>query len=328
MEYTLIKVNELLTKTKEEVGSTADIMVLINNIYYKTKSNTFLLNVIDDLTTGGTTDAASAQQLVVLKALIDWQNYAEGFIFDYTANWTLTPSGTDVDVVIPTCDILAPNSSTPVERTGTSGTITENGGLVLVFSDPTYSYVFVDDLTDPLYADGIENTWVIVKNVGGNLYSRNTSMYKFISPDLTDLTDGGATTLHKHDHDNMDGKDIAATGVTYGHVAEALFKLINKTPQTLTSSAAISMDIEDGLNRNLSLAHDATLTFSNLVAGAEGNIDVINTGTYTLAISPTPYVINDGAGAIILTDNGVTVLSYYYTGTYLRITYGSKYTNA
>lgn len=101
-----------------------------------------------------------------------------------------------------------------------------------------------------------------------------------------------------------------------------------KEPQTLTSSAAISMNVRDGQNANLTLAHNATLTLSNLEAGDEGNIDIINSGSYTLTISPTPYVINDGAGVVTLTASGVDVISYYYTGTYLRVTYGPNYTNS
>ena len=107
-----------------------------------------------------------------------------------------------------------------------------------------------------------------------------------------------------------------------------LYKRLNKVQQTLASSANIAMDLEDGLNGYLSLAHNTTLTISNMVTASEGNIVIDNTGTFTLAISPTPYVINDGAGLITLTDNGRTILSYYYDGTALNITYGSTYPNS
>lgn len=108
----------------------------------------------------------------------------------------------------------------------------------------------------------------------------------------------------------------------------SFYKQSNRTQQTLTSGTSISMDVTDGINAYLSLAHNATLTLSNLFTAAEGNIIIDNTGSFTLAISPTPYVINDGAGAITLTSSGRDILSYYYDGTNLNITYGTNYTNA
>jgi hypothetical protein len=38
--------------------------------------------------------------------------------------------------------------------------------------------------------------------------------------DATDLTDGGETSLHTHDHDNLNGIDQAASGVANGHISD------------------------------------------------------------------------------------------------------------
>jgi len=116
------------------------------------------------------------------------------------------------------------------------------------------------------------------------------------------------------------------TTITGNGMAETPLKAL-KAQQTLTSSASIAMNINLGQNAYISLGHSATLTISNLVAGNEGNIVIDNTGSYTLTISPTPYVINDGAGDIALAASSRTILSYYYDGTALNITKGENYTN-
>jgi hypothetical protein len=99
---------------------------------------------------------------------------------------------------------------------------------------------------------------------------------------------------------------------------------VNVTYQTLVSSASISMNIENGLNAKLNLAHNATLTLTGLASGDEGNIEVIQGATdYTLALIPTPYVLNDGGSTIELLSGAgnVTVISYSYDGTTLLVTY-------
>lgn len=95
--------------------------------------------------------------------------------------------------------------------------------------------------------------------------------------------------------------------------------------QTLTSGTTETMDLDNGLNAYLSLAHNITLTLSNLFTGAEGNIIIDNTGSYTLTISPTPKVFNSGGGVVSLTASSRTIVSYYYDGTSLNINYANDY---
>lgn len=105
-----------------------------------------------------------------------------------------------------------------------------------------------------------------------------------------------------------------------------------KTYQTLTSvTNATAMNVALGLNAKITLTENTTITLSNLASGDEGNIVITQAaGNYTVAISPTPYVIDDGAGAIVITDGvgSITVLSYSYDGARLLINYGANYTNS
>ena len=117
---------------------------------------------------------------------------------------------------------------------------------------------------------------------------------------------------------------------TTGEVKQRAIKRVFKAYQTLTSSTSITMDVKAEQNAKVTLAHNATLTLSNLVDGDEGNIIITQdaTGGRTLAVSPTPKVINGGGGAITLTGaaNSIDILSYTYDGSRLFITYGTNYT--
>ena len=63
-----------------------------------------------------------------------------------------------------------------------------------------------------------------------------------------------------------------------------------------------------------------------------GNIKVTQdaTGGRTLTLLPTPDVINGGAGVITLTGtaSSTDIISWWYDGTDLNVTYGLNYTKA
>ena len=105
-----------------------------------------------------------------------------------------------------------------------------------------------------------------------------------------------------------------------------------KTYQTLLSASnATPMNTAISVNGKMTLAESTTITLSNLVSGDEGNIVITQVAAnYTVAISPTPYVINAGAGAVVITNGAgsITVLSYSYDGSRLLVNYGANYTNA
>lgn len=167
---------------------------------------------------------------------------------------------------------------------------------------------YVDDISDPNFV-----TYGIVTGTSSNDYLVTKGYVDDVkfNPDVTvySLVSGSSNN------------DIL---VTKGYVDD-LF--LNQT-QILTSDTTILMDVRKGKNSKLTLGHNATLTLQNLIDGDEGNIIVTNSGTFTLAISPTPYVINGGGGTISLTSNGRDVLSYFFDGVDLNITYGTNYTNA
>ena len=125
--------------------------------------------------------------------------------------------------------------------------------------------------------------------------------------------------------------DRGKTAYDHSQVAHAPIPKV-KTYQSLSSSSnAIAFNTNNGVNMKTTLTENTTITLSNLVDGDEGNIVITQAaGNYTVAISPTPYVIDDGAGAVVITDGAgsVTILSYTYDGSRLFITYGANYTNS
>jgi hypothetical protein len=84
-------------------------------------------------------------------------------------------------------------------------------------------------------------------------------------------------------------------------------------------------------NAKLLLEADSTLIFKNLESGCEGNVIVTQdgTGAWTLDITPTPFVVNNGGGVVAIaeTAGAITILSYTFDGTNLFVTFGVEYTN-
>lgn len=122
-------------------------------------------------------------------------------------------------------------------------------------------------------------------------------------------------------------------GVAYTHSQTAHAPIPKvKTYQSLSSSSnAIAFNTNNGVNMKTTLTENTTITLSNLVSGDEGNIVITQAaGNYTVAISPTPYVIDDGAGVVAITDGAgsITILSYSYDGAILLLNYGANYTNS
>lgn len=182
-EYVILKIPELTLIQKETVGQNSDIIVETAEGTFRTKSSTFLIDVINNLTTTNDNAALSATMGTTIKGLIDWQNEADGLIFDYDANWTLVNVGNDITTTIPAGRLRETDNTAVVNISGTSGTVVENGGIVLTKVSPTaYSYSFVSDLTT--VEDGTDDVYIIAKNLDGKLYSRNPSLFKFILGDV------------------------------------------------------------------------------------------------------------------------------------------------
>ena len=177
--YNTTKIPDLTLKQVDELTGSEDVQIVQSGVNFRTKSANLINDVEANLDSTSDSKQLAASQGKELKDLSDWQNSADGLIFDYASNWTLTPSGNNVGVTIPACEILEIDSSTPVSVSGSSGTVLENGGIVITKSGATYVYSFVDDLTT--ITEGEDKTkYVIVKNVAGNLYSRIQSITDYL----------------------------------------------------------------------------------------------------------------------------------------------------
>ena len=113
-------------------------------------------------------------------------------------------------------------------------------------------------------------------------------------------------------------------------------KIRKKTPQTLTSGATITWDMDQGANANLTLGTNGTVDITNVQAGDYGTIVITQdvTGTRTITFgnvnggAGTHVAVSGGGGAITLTSTGlaVDILSYYYDGTSVHWSAGYDYT--
>ena len=96
------------------------------------------------------------------------------------------------------------------------------------------------------------------------------------------------------------------------------------TVQTITGTWDLSL----GANASWTLAAGAnTLTVNNARAGMYGLIRLTNAGTSTITLPANSKVINNGGGAVLLTQTAmaVDILTFYYDGTNYWWTYGNNY---
>lgn len=113
-------------------------------------------------------------------------------------------------------------------------------------------------------------------------------------------------------------------------------KLRKKTPQTLTSGATITWDMDSGANANLTLGTNGTVDITNVESGDYGTIIITQdaTGSRTITFgninggAGTHVSVSGGLGSITLTSTGsaVDILSYYYDGTSVHWSAGYDYT--
>ena len=101
----------------------------------------------------------------------------------------------------------------------------------------------------------------------------------------------------------------------------------DRTQQLVGTSQ--TLNCAESPNAKSTLTGDTTITLSNLADGMTGNIKVVqdSTGGHTLTLSPTPKVINGGAGVVELTGtaNSVDIISWWFDGDDLNVTYGLNY---
>ena len=100
--------------------------------------------------------------------------------------------------------------------------------------------------------------------------------------------------------------------------------------QTLTSGAAITWNMNSGYNAKVTLAHNATLSVTNLVNGMSGCLIITQdgTGSRTLDLPANSKLL--GATSLILTSaaSSVDILSFTYDGKTIYWALGANYQNA
>jgi len=181
-DIVIIKIPELTVRTKTQVGQHSWLIVETAEGTFKTESSTFLIAIINTLVSTSETAGLSANMGRVLKGLFDWGNEIDGFIFDYDANWTLVNTVLDISVTIPAGRLQETDNSDVVDLSGTSGTVVEDGGIVLTKVSPSaYSYSFLTKSELAAIVDGTEGVYIIAKNLNGTLYTRNASLSIFIT---------------------------------------------------------------------------------------------------------------------------------------------------
>jgi hypothetical protein len=128
---------------------------------------------------------------------------------------------------------------------------------------------------------------------------------------------------------DVDDTEIYVTGITAGSVnlyfyfIEGVLSdyILTNVFQTLVSSTSINMNVNNGKNATLVLAHNATLTLSNLSSGDQGSIIITQdgVGNRTISLSPTPKIKDNGAGTIALSTGStdVDIIKYIYDGSNL-----------
>lgn len=151
-----------------------------NGVDYATEASNFRTTIANDLTTTIEGKALDASQGTILKRYADFNINTNLLLFKYTFPWTITSDGLALDITIPSGSIRLPNKIA-YAVTGTSGTIPDAGGIKLTYNPATnvFSYAFVSDLST--IVEGADaNVFVIVKNIGGVLYTSNASLLEFI----------------------------------------------------------------------------------------------------------------------------------------------------
>lgn len=100
--------------------------------------------------------------------------------------------------------------------------------------------------------------------------------------------------------------------------------------QTLTSGAGITWNMDSGYNAKVTLAHNATLTITNLHGGMSGCLIITQDGTGGRTIDLPAGSKLLGATSVVLTSaaGSIDILTFTYDGTTLYWALGANYQNA
>lgn len=190
-----------------------------------------------------------------------------------------------------------------------------------------YSTTSNGTITNLISGNGFQDERGFPLGTTGSGTGSSGSQVNFPDNQFTVFDNSDPTKIVNFQVDNVTtGTTITLTIPDKSDTIAVLGDIPNTEYVTLTGTTP-TFTISNNLNAKITLSGNTTITLSGANSGDEGNIIINNPSTYTLTISPTPYVINSGGGSITLS-TGITILSYTYDGTSYYITFGENYTNS
>lgn len=162
--------------------------------------------------------------------------------------------------------------------------------------------------------------WTSISKVGSNLtdlttrnhadlQNINTAAYTHLTAaDHADLTDGGQTSLHKHDHNAQDGLQ-GGTAAQFYHATAAEYAELQRSDNV--ESSAVNITLDDTRRTVLMTATGKTVTLPaastarigkdwTVILGADGYTDITRAGSDTLTLPTNDTTIRlDNKGASV-----------------------------
>lgn len=119
---------------------------------------------------------------------------------------------------------------------------------------------------------------------------------------------------------------ISVDNINVGQGKITASNVFNPSVQTLTGTT-VTLNASNGVNAQITLTANASLTFTNLVAGMSGNIKVTqdSTGNRTLTILNTNVEIAGGDLNLTGTGGSRDIIGWYYDGTTILLALGLNF---
>jgi hypothetical protein len=97
--------------------------------------------------------------------------------------------------------------------------------------------------------------------------------------------------------------------------------------QTLTPSASVTWNLNNGYNAKITLDRDVALSLSNVSGGMSGCLIVTqnSSGSWDLTLPTSHKVIDGGILTISSAANAITILTFVFDGTYYYWSFGNNY---
>jgi len=252
---------------------------------YKTLGNQLIkkTDVKNDINNTSADKPPAAKVTNDLKRLSNWQNRADGLVFNFTDIWEISRSGTTLTIKTKTGQVMDIDESRKNSFGGQTGSLPDGGGITLEFPvSLTSPFTFVSDIST-ITEGGDLSVFVVAKNINGLLKSRIPSLQEYFYAGKNAITD------LSWDFDTL---------TTDGDPGSGKFRMNNATPASVTE-IYFSKTSKQGI--------DVSNVLLDISSGAEIQIiqsdDVLNyiIGTVGTVVDDTDYV----KVPITITDSGV-----------------------